>query len=271
MSGMKLVLYSFLLLLFSAFPFDVVSAAEHRANLEDLADRLSRGITEAELRSVAVADFLTPDGKPSDLGWYLANPLSDRLLQQHEPFRVLSRGDIEDTRLSATDLSVDGMLQRVGSVWGVDAIITGTVDNLPDHYLISASVRRVLDGAIITTASQPIHHSRILDLLRQQGLDTGGAPPLQSGVNGISAPTCISCALPSPSARARKTGLQPTVVLSVVVSADGCVARIAIVKGTYYGLTDKAIEDVSEWKFKPALDKDGRAVPVVVPIEVTFG
>jgi TonB family protein len=54
------------------------------------------------------------------------------------------------------------------------------------------------------------------------------------------------------------------------VSENGRADTIAIVKGLGFGLTQKAIETVSEWRFKPATSKEGESVPVIAPIEVTF-
>jgi outer membrane biosynthesis protein TonB len=43
-----------------------------------------------------------------------------------------------------------------------------------------------------------------------------------------------------------------------------------VTKANDDGLAKRAIESVREWKFKPATDKEGKAVVVIVPIEVTF-
>lgn len=262
---------SLLLLLLFGTVLVVVSAAEHRADLDDLADQLGKGITEANLRSAAVADFQTPDGKSSDLGWYLANQLSDTWLRHDQKFRLLDRAELKDAKLSADDLRSPEMLRRIGSVWGVDSIVTGTVDASSDHYLLAASIRRVADGTIVAAASQPIPHSRVLDLLSPQGLDIGGPAPLPAGVNEIGVPICTKCPIPPYPDKARKARLQSsTVVLSVVVSAEGHAARIAILKDPGFGLTDRAIETVSVWEFKPAMGKDRKPVAVKVPVEVTF-
>jgi TonB family protein len=271
---MRLGLHAFLLRPFLGILLASVlsaSAAEHPANLDGLADQLGKEISKANLKSVAVADLLTADGKRSDLGWYFANRLSDSWLERNHEFRVLDRAELKDTRVSADDLRSAEALKRIGFTWGVDSIVTGNVDISPGHCLFTATARRVADGAVIATASQPIPHSRILDLLSPRGLDTGDAHPLQTaGVKGIGVPQCVYCPIPQYSDKARRARLQSTVVLSITISTDGQAARIAILRDPGYGLTDKAIESVSEWRFRPAMDKDGKPVPVAVPIEVTF-
>jgi TonB family protein len=245
-------------------------SAGARTNLDDLADQLGKGIATASLRSVTVADFSAKDGRSLDLGWYLANRLSDSWLLHDQKFRVLERAELKDAKVSADDIRSVEMLQRLGSVWGVESIVTGVVDVLPDGYVVAASVRRVSNGAVILTASQSIPHSRILDLLNPQGLDMGGAAAFPAGVKGISVPICLKCPIAQYSDQARKAKLEATVTLSVVVSTEGRTARIAILNNPGFGLTDQAIDGVSEWEFRPAKNQEGKAVPVMVPIEMTF-
>jgi TonB family protein len=270
---MKPVPCSFLLLSLLSIALGLISSGPTAAslpNLDDLADQLGKGIAKEKLRSVTIADFSAMDGKSSDLGWYLANRLSDSLLRQDQKFRVLDRAELNDAKVSADDLRSAEMLQRLGSVWGVDSIVTGVVDVLLDHYVVIATVRRVADGAVIGTASQPIPHSLILDLLSPQGLDMGGPTAFGAGVDGVGVPTCLKCPISQYTEKARKARVRATVVLSVVISTNGRPARIAIVRDPGYGLTDQAIEGVSEWEFKPAKDKEGHAVPTKTPIEMTF-
>ncbi len=238
--------------------------------LGDISGQLGKEIAQANLRSVAVADFLTPDGKPSDLGWYLAAKLSDGWVQRPQGFLVLDRAELPETKVSAGDVRSSEALKQIGEKWGVASIVTGSVDVLADHYVLTVTVLRVADGTAVVTASQPVAHSRILDLLSPQGLGADGATLLRGGVNGTGVPACVFCPAPSYSDKARKARLQSSVVLAVTVSKDGRTARISILKDPGYGLTEIAIETVSEWNFKPAIGKEGKPVPVVVPVEVTF-
>ena len=63
---------------------------------------------------------------------------------------------------------------------------------------------------------------------------------------------------------------QGTVVLQVTITPDGRAINISVVKGPGLGLEEKAIEAVKGWKFKPAVGPNGKVVPTIVPIEVTF-
>jgi TonB family protein len=74
---------------------------------------------------------------------------------------------------------------------------------------------------------------------------------------------------PEFSEEARKAKYQGTVVLTIEVGADGKPHGIRIVSGLGLGLDEKAIEAVSQWKFKPAM-RNGRPVPAPATIEVNF-
>jgi protein TonB len=89
-------------------------------------------------------------------------------------------------------------------------------------------------------------------------------------VNGVGSPTCLYCPSPQYSDEARKAKYQGTVTLLVTVMPDGRAVNISVVKGPGLGLEEKAIEAVRTWKFKPALGPNGKIVPTIVPIEVTF-
>ena len=61
-----------------------------------------------------------------------------------------------------------------------------------------------------------------------------------------------------------------SVVLQVIITADGRATNITVVKGPGLGLEEEAIKAVKGWRFKPAVGPSGKPVPVIVPIEVTF-
>ena len=54
------------------------------------------------------------------------------------------------------------------------------------------------------------------------------------------------------------------------MTADGRATQIAVVKVPGKGLDAKAVQAVSNCKFKHAVRADGHPVAVVVPIEVSF-
>jgi protein TonB len=69
---------------------------------------------------------------------------------------------------------------------------------------------------------------------------------------------------------ARTKRLEGTVVLQVIIQADGGVTNIEVMKSPDAELTQMAIDGVSKWHMNPARLAGGDPVPVRVPIEVTF-
>jgi periplasmic protein TonB len=86
---------------------------------------------------------------------------------------------------------------------------------------------------------------------------------------GVSAPKALYAPDPEYSEEARKAKYQGTVVLWLVVDANGRPQQIRVQRALGMGLDEKAIEAVRLWKFDPAR-KDGQAVPVMINVEVNF-
>ncbi len=87
--------------------------------------------------------------------------------------------------------------------------------------------------------------------------------------DGVSAPIAIFNPDPNYTEAARAAKLEGTVVLQVIVGVDGAVTDVKVVQAFDKGLTEKAIETIKTWKFKPAM-KAGKPVPCKVMVEVSF-
>lgn len=81
---------------------------------------------------------------------------------------------------------------------------------------------------------------------------------------------CLICPDPLYSDEARKTKMQGSVWLSVLVGADGRAKDIRILRGIGMGLDENAIAAVRNWKFLPARDASRRPVASWIKIETTF-
>ena len=103
--------------------------------------------------------------------------------------------------------------------------------------------------------------------------DTGpGGPgnPAYARVGGsVKAPRPLYAPDPEYSEEGRKIKQQGTVVLWVVVGADGRVRDVRVQRSLGFGLDEKALEAVRTWKFQPAT-VDDRPVAVQINVEVRF-
>jgi TonB family protein len=83
-------------------------------------------------------------------------------------------------------------------------------------------------------------------------------------------PACTYFPIPEYSEEGRGAGITSAwVILTVTVSTKGTAIKIKRSKDAGYGFTEKAIEIVSDWKFRPA-GRGGTPVPVTVPVEIRF-
>jgi TonB family protein len=107
------------------------------------------------------------------------------------------------------------------------------------------------------------------------GLGEGSGGGTGGGVydvgNGVTSPTLIREIKPQYTADAMRAKVQGEVELEAVVNPDGSVDRIRITRSLdrTFGLDQKAIEAVRQWRFVPGMLK-GQPVPVRVSIVLDF-
>ncbi len=105
------------------------------------------------------------------------------------------------------------------------------------------------------------------------GIGAGSGGGIGGGVyrvgGGISAPTAISSPDPQYTEEARRAKKQGICTLWLIVDSTGRPRDIRVVRGLGFGLDQKALEAVRNWRFQPAL-KDGRPVDVQISVEVEF-
>ena len=82
-------------------------------------------------------------------------------------------------------------------------------------------------------------------------------------------PTILFKVDPQYSEEARKARYQGTVVLEAIIRSDGTVKILRVVRGLGFGLDEKAIEAVRQWRFRPGM-RNGEPVDVELNIEVNF-
>ncbi|MBI3485025.1 MAG: energy transducer TonB [Acidobacteria bacterium] len=96
-----------------------------------------------------------------------------------------------------------------------------------------------------------------------------GGGVFRPGRGGVGEPECAYCPLPAYSEEARKAKYQGTVLVQMVVLADGRPTNIVMIRGAGMGLDEKAVETIRTWRLKPAM-LGGKPVAVQIQVEVTF-
>jgi periplasmic protein TonB len=87
---------------------------------------------------------------------------------------------------------------------------------------------------------------------------------------GFVPPGCAYCPYPTYTDDARHGKVQGSVTLAVLVGADGRAQEVRIVKGIGFGLDERAVETVRNWKFVPARDGAKHGVAAWVTVEAVF-
>ena len=101
------------------------------------------------------------------------------------------------------------------------------------------------------------------------GFGTGPRGIYPAGVGRVTVPRLIYNPEPSFSDEARKSKTQGSVMLMLVVGADGRTYDIHVQSSLGMGLDEKAIEAVRRWRFEPARF-NGQPVATRIAVEVNF-
>jgi protein TonB len=160
---------------------------------------------------------------------------------------------VEPTLLGPPDVKLP---QMADSTWGNPTAVPGPPSNGPGT-----------GGGIGTGSGTGIGSGNGGGLGPGSGGYTGGGVFSVGG--GVSEPVPIYDPDPPYSEQARKAKYQGTVVLMIVVDAQGNVRDVQVVKPLGLGLDEEAVKTVKTWKFKPA-QRNGVPVAVRLDVEVTF-
>ena len=102
------------------------------------------------------------------------------------------------------------------------------------------------------------------------GPGTGPGPGGRSlGGQGLIAPRLLYDPEPDYSEEARKVKAQGSVLLWLIVGADGHPRDIRVQRALGWGLDEKAVDTVRTWRFAPAM-RNGQPVAAPVSVEVRF-
>jgi TonB family protein len=87
--------------------------------------------------------------------------------------------------------------------------------------------------------------------------------------NHTTPPKLIHSVDPQYSEEARRIKLQGVVTVSGLVTETGEMTDVQVVKSLGHGLDEKAVEAVSQYRFRPAM-KDGKPVAARISVQVNF-
>ena len=103
---------------------------------------------------------------------------------------------------------------------------------------------------------------------KQQASQDEKWPP---NTSGATMPQCVYCPIPPRQGHKKKSCTSGSVLLSVLVSADGHTEKVKVLKSVRQDCDELAVKAVKEWKFKPSVAPDRENVEYTTPVQITFG
>lgn len=239
---------------------------------------MAKAIAKSKQHSVLVFDFYGPSNKCTELGRTLAQKFSAALAQSSEKFTVADRQEtaeiLEKKGAWASSLGNVEVATWAARELEIPVVVIGTLTQTGDNLEIQLNSYRVdsqksISGFKIAYSISDDMRNLATELVDYPAPLGDPAVPV-SGKNGYSFPSCDYCPQARYADEAVQKHTQGTVLLVVVVGADGKAHEIVVIKPLPNGLTETAIEAVQSWRFKPAKGPDGNPAAVRQTIEVTF-
>lgn len=264
-----------------------------QAHLDSLAALAAKKIREAKLvekePKVLVMDFFrNSPGESSQLGTLLADQFSESLATYSAGMQILDRSIIKDYLVenwtTLDDLKSNEICLAIARELGATGAILGTLTESNGNITLTLHLqgfgptqkeddifawRDRTTSFALTDALHAALFQRGPNYSRKAEQIPDEPGVFRAGIDGVTSPTCEYCPNPDYSDAARRVEEQGTVVLSVVVTAEGQVSGIYILKGAPFGLTDQAIKAAKNWRLQPG-QKDGKPVSVRTSLEISF-
>jgi TonB family protein len=260
------------------FPLPVSGQAP--AEMEALASRTAERVSKTHQQHVFVAGLQECRLDPDVCTLFETSVRSDlekmipgvRFTKRESVINILKgRGFL------ALDAFMPDVLRAVATSAGADILVSDTLLWQSDSYEITSEVYDAVQGKKLEQFRAKIARSVP---------DSGGEPLVftdpESGVSviiprgkqyrspGLENPACEKCPDASYTPEARADRIHGRVLLLATVTEQGVPDQIGVLDGLGDGLTDQALEAVRNWRFKPAIGKDGNPFPARIPVEVIF-
>jgi TonB family protein len=256
-----------------------------QGQMDSLASRVAVQIRQSKidpaLPKIFVIDFSNAgDRQFSRLGTMLADDFAQSLSGFASGFQVEDRKSLyaylKENWMGFDDLQSEAVCLTLARSMGGSGVVRGVIETDANQQLrislhtdglgLSWSAEAELP---LTAEMQALQKQPAISFARSAEPAPTEPGILQPGVNGVSLPVCVFCPSPDYTDLARVAKYRGTVELSLIVTKDGVVNSVMVLKGAPFSLNDQAVDAVKKWKFKPA-KFHGQSVPVRVPVDIEF-
>ncbi len=154
---------------------EVVSAsADLESGISELAQQISKNMTETGKKKIAIIEFSDLDGNITAFGQFLAEELITQLFMiSPGQFEVVERRQLMKV-LSEQKLTMSGLLdakamESVGKILGIEAIVTGSIADLGNNVKVNARLIGVDTAKVFAVAATKIPKvGTVAELIKKQ-------------------------------------------------------------------------------------------------------
>ena len=257
--------------------------AQGQPEVDALASELATAISRSSTgpfgnAKVLVIDFASTRETQIELGEKLADAFSDSLSKNARGFVVMDRDEylrsFASDKLDPQWYESPETMECYAEGLHATVVVDGNIDVLSDKVVVwvkafrTQDKEKIFDKRISLSLTPEMQSLISHDASLGTGDKTAGIP--DAGQRGFTSPTCIYCPVAQYSTAASRAKIQGTVLIAVVVDADGFPMSVRILRGLPCGLNRQAIDSVKKWKFQPAIGLDGKPAITKLTAEVTF-
>lgn len=152
----------------------------------------------------------------------------------------------------------------------VSTLAPEKVTQAPSSLTPAATQSIVSTGELTSTST----NSNEITTGSAEPASAGSAPPRASTgskSSSIVPPSILSRVAPPYPPAARQAGLEGTVILKIQIFENGRADNVSITRSSgSEALDDAAITTIKQWRFVPAKDSNGQAIPCYTTIPISF-
>lgn len=230
--------------------------------------------------AILVTDFTFPSGLTSRLGMQLADQFSKELASQQNETQLIDRSALraylDQQRIPGVLLKDQRAMRWLGKQLGSTAVLTGLVENKASSLdikirLLSCDKEKAhIEDELILLSSGLGDSLNPVEGFHQKPHTVPEAiePEIfRAGVGGVTQPACKHCPDPEPTKEVREASFSGSVLMDVLLSAEGQPMQVTILRGVPFGMNEAATNAVRRWKFKAAT-LNGKPVPARTTVEI---
>jgi TonB family protein len=255
-------------------------ARDHSAGTERLTDELVSRLSDSGIRTLVVFDLTGPDSQILPFGSWIADRISNTVAGKQ--FRVVARSrlaeEIRNHHLVQKDAFNAATMSHISRLLGADGFVSGSFGPFKGQVGITVAIWRAPDTETTATfrfvsmvnGKMPLDSDASSHLtVPLEALEPSGGV-YKAGYAGRTVAECESCPPPQFPPAALWKAKQGSIVVMVVVSADGTVIDVTVVESPDAELNAAAINAIKTYRYKPAFDPDGEPTTVRMPFTVGF-